>query len=194
MIEDFIVEFEKENNIQFSTEDKEKIIIGSQRIERIYSEFIEPMKKQGYELFSENEFLSDFYGHKLTTKIDSLLLKRGSAIILDYKTGANNNSEYYKEQLALYKYAISKIYTIPDLEIETKIGFLLAPVVGNDLKEFLVNAPVERLEFLDFLKSTLETIKEIESHPETKPTLSRMCVYCEFKSMCDTYIITEGKY
>ena len=192
-LDEMIKSFETENRIKFSDEDRILIRIGVRRIKKIFSEYIFPLREKGFQVSTEGEYLFDFHGHKLTTKLDVLLLKRGEAIIIDWKSGRSMNTDYYKEQLAFYKMVIASLYTIPDTSVKTKICFLLADTEDTLIENFLINVPITYLEIKEFQHKALETLKEIETNPKTEPTMSRMCKYCQFRSGCYLYAITGGR-
>lgn len=192
-IKKHISSFEIENNSRFSCEEKEKIKSGAERIQKLYSEYITFYIKKEYQLYPENEYIIDFHGHRLVTKIDILLLKRGSAVIIDLKTGQSTDPKYYTEQLAFYKKAISVSYTISEYAIQTKVCFLLAPVKTNQLKEFLIDIPISQKYYNKCQQNMLDTIKEIETNPKTTPKLSKMCEFCEYRKICDIAQINRVK-
>jgi hypothetical protein len=193
-IEIAVDSFEEENG-RFPREEKDKIRTGAERIHRLYEEYINPLReKEGYQYFPEGEYLVDFHGHTLTTKLDVLLLKRGHAIIIDYKTGNSMNPIYFREQMAFYKLSIVTSYTIPEREIETKCCFPLAPVANEkNLKSFLIDIPVSTEFFNSVKENALKTLSEIETDPKKTPCLNRMCKYCEFRKECDVAVIAGVK-
>jgi len=181
-----IQNFELNNDSRLPREEKEKMKLGADRIKKLFEEYIKPKQDKGYQLFVEQEFVLDFHGHQYIAKLDVILLKRGSAIIIDYKTGQSTKMEYYKEQMALYKMALSESYTIPDEDISTYICFLLLPEGNRTLKSFLKEAKV-------YHTQALATLTEIETTPKTMACLNRMCGYCEYRKMCDLAIICNIK-
>lgn len=188
-----IEDFELEYNARLPREIKKAMEIGRDRVRQLFMEYIKKKQDEGYQLQMEQEYIVDFHGHQYTAKIDILLLKRGTAVIIDYKTGQTTNTDYYKEQLALYKMAISKSYTIPEDDIQTKACLLLAPVPNKWLSSFFLNVAITSKEYQDYQKKALETLTEIETTPKDTPCLNKMCKFCQYRKVCEIAIICQIK-
>jgi len=182
--------FQDTKNLRFSGDMKDILASGAERVAITHKGLINPAEADGYTYYPENEYVVDFYGHELITKLDVLLLKRGSAIIVDYKTSKSTQTSYYKEQMAFYRYAISTTYGIPPEAISTKIAFLLAPT-GRQVDDFLKDVAHTAKSYDTYINNTLATLKEIETAPRHNACLSFMCRYCEYKKICDIAIISK---
>ena len=63
----------------------------------------------GYTLYREKEFIADFGGTLVQGVIDLLAIKNGEAVIIDYKTGINVDSDKYRIQLDAYASAVENV-------------------------------------------------------------------------------------
>lgn len=118
--------------------------------------------------------------YKLQGYVDRLVYnkKEGAYEIHDYKTGSHLKTTKDLEidkQLGLYSLGIKEMY--PDADRVCLIWHFLA----FD-KEFCSERTEEQLEALK--EQTIELIKKIESTKEFSPKTSRLCGWCEFKTIC----------
>lgn len=111
--------------------------------------------------------------------IDRLDYKEGGVYeIHDYKTNANLPLQQYLDedrQLALYAMAIRQMY--PDAKKVKLFWHFLA----FD-KEMVSERTEEELEALKW--ETVKLIEQIEAEKDFKPTVSKLCDWCEFRPIC----------
>ncbi len=117
--------------------------------------------------------------YKLIGYIDRLDFREGGVYeIHDYKTNANLPVQQYLDedrQLALYAMAVKQMY--PDAKKVKLVWHFLA----FD-KEMSSERTEEELEALKW--ETVQLIEQIESEKEYKPTVSKLCDWCQFRPIC----------
>jgi putative RecB family exonuclease len=117
--------------------------------------------------------------YKLIGFIDRLdYCGKGVYEVHDYKTNANLPLQTYLDrdrQLALYSIAIKNMHK--DAKKVRLVWHFLA--FNKTLTSYRTDTQLENLK-----KNTIELIKKIEKEKEFKPKTSKLCDWCEFKSMC----------
>lgn len=117
--------------------------------------------------------------YKIHVRIDRLALTEDNVYeIHDYKTSNSLPTQDYLDndrQLAIYAYGIKKMY--PDAKKVRLIWHFLA----FD-KEMSSERTPEQLE--DLRKEVIESIEKIEAEKEFPSSVSTLCDWCEFQSIC----------
>jgi putative RecB family exonuclease len=116
--------------------------------------------------------------HVLRGYIDRLTFRDGVYEVHDYKTNANLPITEYLEddrQLALYAIAVKTGYQ------DAKKVRLVWHFLAHD-KEIILEKSDSQLECLK--KETIELIEKIRREKDFKPTLSKLCDWCEFRPDC----------
>ena len=199
LIDDLIVFYSEEWEKEFTPD---TIIVNHGMTEKDYFnkgiQFITTYYTQ-YHPFNDNTIdverkiileLDDHGHYKIQGFIDRLAynLETGEYEIHDYKT-ANfppSVSQLKKDrQLALYSLAIKKIFGK-----EKPVSLIWHFLAHN--KRINIKKDNEELETLRL--ETLETIKQIEATEKFPPKKSRLCDWCEYKSICPAWGNTVPKF
>lgn len=161
---------------QYSLDDYRKL--GEKCVIDYYSQN-HPFKQNVIE--NEKRILVNIDGIKIQGFIDRLDWNGDTIEIHDYKTSGTLPSQAKIDkdrQLALYQIAIQEMY--PDAKEIKLIWHYL--VFGRDL------VSTRTQDDLDALSEEIKKlVKEIEEEKEYLPTVSRLCEWCEYKSICPAW-------
>ena len=124
---------------------------------------------------------------KLIGYIDRLEKRNDTYYIIDYKT--NNWLKSQEEidndtQLATYQIAVMEEYDTDKVVLNWHFLKYNELLESKKTKE-----EIEKLK-----KELFEKIEKIENEKEYKPNKSRLCDWCEYKSMCPEFKITLNSF
>lgn len=158
-------DFVKENNFS----DYEEFLISSY-INAVRTEY---ELIQAYKLQVEQRKSIKIYDNDINLVIDTLILSRNTASIIDLKTGNNDIEVFDNEQLMFYAYAICLEY--PKIKY-----FRLSIFQKGKLKSFVTS----RSEVFDYFISKYEVFEKIkEDKLEYNPS-EKACKYCGHRDQC----------
>lgn len=154
---------------------------------------IEPMKSQGYKVYSEKWSGGFVEGEEFCGKLDLILESPDKVEILDYKTSKTMNPSSYKNQLVLYAYmeGQKRGWGIKEIaeKISLKLFFPIAKIDGEhtleeralkSYKEIKLTEDMVREVIDDYYKATIKKIHATDWNTCTEFNMSHSCSWCPY--------------